>query len=96
MQEQVIEGYRLSPHQKHLWLLQQDGTPYRSVCVVTLAGPLDPARLHSAIGEVVKRHEILRTSFHGMAGMKTPVQVINDENRFGWKRVDLSGVAAEK
>ncbi len=87
---QVIEGYRLSPHQKHLWLLQQDGTPYRSVCAVTLAGTLDAARLESAIGEVVKRHEILRTSFHRMPGMKVPVQVVHESSSFGWRKIDLS------
>ena len=90
MHQQVIEGYRLSPHQKHLWLLQQDGTPYRSVCAITLAGPLDSARLHSAIGEVVKRHEILRTSFHRMAGMKVPVQVVHESSSFSWQQIDLS------
>jgi len=96
MQEQMIEGYRLSPQQKHLWLLQQDGTPYRSVCAMTLAGPLDVARLRAALREVVMRHEILHTSFHRTAGMKAPVQVIDDENRFGWERVDLSGADAER
>ena len=96
MQEQVIEGYRLSPQQKHLWLSeQQDGTAYRSVCAITLDGPLDVARLNSAISEAAVRHEILRTSFHRMAGMKVPVQVINDENSFGWERFDLSGADTE-
>jgi len=94
--DQVIEGYRLSPHQKHLWLLQQDGTPYRSVCTITLAGPLDAARLHSAIGEVVKRHEILRTSFHGMAGMKVPVQVVHESNSFDWQQIDLRADGAQE
>lgn len=95
-QEQVIEGYRLSPHQRHLWLLQQDGTPYRSVCTITLAGPLDAARLHSAIGEVVKRHEILRTSFHRMAGMKVPVQVVHESNSFDWQQIDLRADGAQE
>ncbi len=96
MSEQVIEGFRLSPQQKHVWLSGQgDGTGYRSVCAMTLDGPLDVARLKSAIGEAVMRHEILRTSFQRMAGMKVPVQVINDEGNFAWNRVDLSGADAE-
>jgi len=96
VQEQLIEGYRLSPHQKHLWLLeQQEAMAYRSVCAMRLHGPLDVARLHSAIGRVVARHEILRTGFQRVAGMKMPVQVINDQNGFGWERIDLSGVNAE-
>lgn len=94
--EQVIEGYRLSPHQKHLWLLQQDGTPYRSVCAIKLAGPVDVARVHSAVDEVVKRHEILRTSFHRMAGMKVPVQVVHEHSIFAWQQIDLSADVAQE
>ena len=90
MQEQVIEGYRLSPYQKHLWLLQQDGTPYSAVCFVALAGPLDAARLHSAISRVVMRHEILRTSFHRMPGVRVPVQVVHESREFAWQQIDLS------
>lgn len=95
IQDQVIEGYRLSSYQKYLWLLQQDGTAYRSVCAITLDGSLDAARLHSAISEVVMRHEILRTGFHRTAGIKVPVQVIHDSGSFGWQQIDLSEDDAE-
>ncbi|MBA3712217.1 MAG: amino acid adenylation domain-containing protein [Pyrinomonadaceae bacterium] len=95
IQDQVIEGYRLSSYQKHLWLLQQDGTAYCSVCAIMIDGSLDVARLHSAISEVVMRHEILRTSFHRTAGIKVPVQVIHDSGSFGWQQIDLSEEDAE-
>ena len=71
-----IEGYRLSPLQKHLWLLQQDGSPYLSQCVVRLKGKLNQDKLKHAVESVVERHEILRTTFQRVPGMKLPMQSI--------------------
>jgi hypothetical protein len=43
MQELSIEGFRLSPQQKRLWLLQQAGysQPYRVQCAVLIEGNLN-------------------------------------------------------
>jgi thioester reductase-like protein/non-ribosomal peptide synthase protein (TIGR01720 family) len=82
MQNEVIEGYRLSPQQKHLWSLQQfDSTqPYRTQGAILIEGNLDIKRLEIALQNVVNRHEILRTTFRCLPGMTIPLQVIGDSS----------------
>ncbi|MEP0886040.1 amino acid adenylation domain-containing protein, partial [Trichocoleus sp. ST-U3] len=82
MKNEVIEGYRLSAQQKHLWSLQQfDSTlPYRAQCALLIQGNLDPKRLELALQNVVNRHEILRTTFRCLPGMTIPLQVISDSS----------------
>ncbi|AFZ23808.1 amino acid adenylation enzyme/thioester reductase family protein [Cylindrospermum stagnale PCC 7417] len=77
MQKQTY-GFKLSPQQRRLWFLQQDCQVYSSYCAVLLEGNLDKEILKEALYQVVKRHEILRTSFHSTRGIKSPVQVISD------------------
>ncbi len=80
MQVQAIQGYRLSPQQKRLWLLQQstDHQPYRAQCAVLIEGVLDSAALKAALEEGVSRNQILRTTFRSSYGLTVPVQVIGD------------------
>ena len=79
MQAEIIEGYRLSPQQEHLWLIQQhDVAPLVSQCVVRIEGNLDRQVLREALSQVVQRHEILRTAFRYLREMSTPLQVITD------------------
>jgi amino acid adenylation domain-containing protein len=88
----VVEGYRLSPQQKRLWLLQQGepGRPYCAQCNVRLDGPLDPALLKDAVQSAVDRHEILHTTFYRQPGAKTPVQVIAERGVVSWDEVSLA------
>src|ERR1044072_2901655 len=77
MQEKLIEGFKPSPQQRHLWLLQGEGArAFRAQCAVWIEGPLDVAGLRAALDDVVARHEILRTVFQRTNGL--PVQVIID------------------
>jgi amino acid adenylation domain-containing protein len=80
MQNLSINGFRLSPQQKCLWLLQQSATaqPYRAHCAVLIKGNLNTKILESALQSVADRHEILRTAFHTLSGMTVPLQVIID------------------
>jgi amino acid adenylation domain-containing protein/non-ribosomal peptide synthase protein (TIGR01720 family) len=80
MQEEVMQGYRLSPQQRRLWLLQQQeqNSPYRAQCFVLIEGILDRDRLTSALREVVNRHEILHTTFQRQTADSLPRQVIVD------------------
>ena len=73
-----VEGFRLSPQQKRIWLLQQAGgsQAYRSVCVLYIKGELDQVKLQAAWQEVVARNEILRTVYTSLPGMNVPVQAI--------------------
>ncbi|WP_292766899.1 non-ribosomal peptide synthetase, partial [Nostoc sp. NOS(2021)] len=77
MQEQ-IQGFSLSPQQKRLWLLQKDSQAYQAHCAIILEGNLKKEVLKEALNQIVNRHEILRTTFHCINGVKTPIQVINE------------------
>ncbi len=80
MQEQVIQGYRLSPQQKRLWQLQQsnDARAFCAQCALLISGPLNAKALAAALEDVVERHQILRTTFHCFYGMTIPVQVVTE------------------
>ena len=82
MRQEIIQGYRLSPQQTHLWLLQQQhasSVPFSVLHVVTIEGVLDTELLMQALDHVVSQHEILRTTFRLLPGMTIPVQVIEEK-----------------
>ncbi|HEV8168738.1 MAG TPA: condensation domain-containing protein, partial [Pyrinomonadaceae bacterium] len=97
MQKQSIEGFQLSPQQKHLWsLCGRDGaTVYRAQCAVRIEGCLHKRILREAIEKVVQGHEILRTSFQSLADMGLPLQVINPA-AVSIIGVDLTELEAER
>ncbi|MEH2178693.1 amino acid adenylation domain-containing protein [Nostoc sp.] len=82
MQTEVIEGYRLSPQQMHLWSLQQfePTVPYRAQFAFVIEGNLNQNMLEVALQKVVNRHEILRTNFCCLPGMTIPLQAIADSS----------------
>jgi amino acid adenylation domain-containing protein len=96
-------SYPLSYGQEQLWLIDQmepgnagnaGNTAYNITAALELAGPLDPAALASALAEVVRRHETLRTTFQSTAA--GPVQVIAPAEPaagFPLRLVDLAGIA---
>ncbi len=94
MSTEIIEGFRLSPQQEHLWLLQQEGgrATYRAQCAISIEGKLDTDRLRNALGDVVQRHEILRTTFKYLPEMTVPLQVIGkgEFDEIDWSEADLS------
>jgi NRPS condensation-like uncharacterized protein len=69
---QTLEGFRLSPQQKYLWLLQQDSLAYRASCAIQIEGNLNVEALKAALNQIVDRHESLRTTFHRQPGIKIP------------------------
>jgi len=95
---EVIEGLRLSPQQRHVWSLQQHDRvmPYRTQAMVRIDGPLDVASLLAAIERVVQQHEILRTTFCCLPGMTIPLQVINDRKQPLVVQLDLEGLEPER
>ena len=77
----TINGFQLSPQQKHLWLLQQlevDNQPYRVQCSLLIEGKLNYQLLQLVLQKVVEKHEIFRTSFQTLKGMNIPLQVIHE------------------
>ena len=62
----------LSPAQERFWFLSQieaDESAYNVALPMRLAGPLDVAALEWALGEIVRRHEVLRTTFQYADGL---------------------------
>ncbi len=98
MDKQKVEGFRLSQQQEQLWQLRQEQTGgmerFQSSCRVRIKGALDGGRLRRAAAEVVRRHEILRTTYEYLPAMRLPVQVVNEEEAAGkfiaWQEHELS------
>jgi amino acid adenylation domain-containing protein len=83
----------LSFAQQRLWFLEQlePGNPlYNTPGALRLKGRLDASALGRALGEVVRRHEILRTTFDAPQG--SPVQLISEPRPVSIPSVDLSGL----
>ncbi len=83
---------RLSPQQRRLWLLQETHGAWNVEVEAELAGPLDRDALDAALRTAVERHDILRTSFQTIPGMKMPVQVIGEK---GALRVEVVPVGPD-
>ncbi len=83
----------LSFAQARLWFLdrvQLDSSVYNMPLAYRLGGPLEPAALAAALGEIVRRHEALRTRF--AEGVDGPVQVIDPSGGFVLPWVDLGSL----
>lgn len=87
MQQEISEGFRLSPQQRHLWALREDdgASSWRARCVIKIEGPLDNKALHGAAQKVVAQHEALQLSFQRLPGMKIPLQVRDEQRRVQWE-----------
>ncbi|MBP5973106.1 amino acid adenylation domain-containing protein [Brasilonema sp. CT11] len=84
------EELPLSFAQERLWFLNQlEGTSatYNIPGAIRISGNLDINALQRASSEIVRRHEILRTSFTIVNG--TPIQVIHPQATINIKVVDL-------
>ena len=92
-----MQGFSLSPPQKHLWRLQQEhgGLPYQTRCAVRIDGRLDKSALWASLRCVVARHEILRTAFRCLPGMSLPLQVVAERGEPLVYEQDLSALAGK-
>ncbi|WP_432534345.1 non-ribosomal peptide synthetase [Kineococcus esterisolvens] len=64
---------------------------YTLTARLDLAGPLDPARLETALAGVLDRHPNLRAAFHH-EGLDRPVQALPRTAPVPWRHVDLSAL----
>lgn len=86
----------LSFAQERMWFLYQlspEAVAYNIPASVRLHGPLNKPALRWAVGELVRRHEALRTTFAQVDGQ--PRQIIHDLLDPIWVEEDLRGTAAE-
>ncbi len=84
-----LKGFRLSPQQKQLWLWQKESNVYVAQIVISMTGHLNPQKLKSVIQEITLSHEIFRSTFRQIAGMKLPIMVVEDNCAISWKELDL-------
>src|SRR2546423_2223641 len=88
---------RLSYAQQRLWFIDQlePGTAlYNVPLAIRLSGQLFPEALSAAFTELVRRHEILRTTFAQADG--EPVQVIAAASPLSLPVIDLSALDLEQ
>ncbi len=85
------EEYPLTPAQERVWFLEQlhpGNNAYRVQAVFRISGRLDIVALTRSLSEMLRRHEILRTTFHaraggpiqrvhGYSGVTTPFQLVD-------------------
>ena len=87
----------LSFAQQRLWFLAQlepDSPAYNGSSIVELEGKLNLQALSDSINEIVKRHEVLRTSFTVVDGQ--PQQEIAGELKIDLAAIDLEKFSSEE
>ena len=93
-------GLRVAPlsyAQSRLWFIDQlenGSAAYNVPAIYRLGGALDPGALQAAITEIVRRHEVLRTTFGETNG--SPVQRIHDPEPISMPLIDLRALAPEE
>jgi len=94
--EPEIFAFPASSGQQRLWFLEQfqPGSPlYNVPLAVRMQGPLEAALLEQAVNQIVRRHEILRTSFD--LRHRQPVQIVAPSLALKWPVDDLSSLSPE-
>jgi amino acid adenylation domain-containing protein len=91
--EEEVFVFPLSFAQRRLWFLHQldpQSVAYNMPFALRLTGQLDVAALERTLNEIVRRHEVLRTTFD--AWEEEPVQLIAATQRLELPLTDLSGL----
>src|SRR5215204_199393 len=91
MANNITEGFEISPQQKRLCFLQQQGQALSARCAILLEGELSRAALQRSLRQTVERHEILRTTFERVPSLKLPLQVIAEGGTACLTEEDWSG-----
>ena len=91
---QTIEGYQISFQQKRLWQLQEESDPLRAQVAIRLQGKLNPEKLKTVIETITQQTDILRTTFQQTAGIKFPLQVIQESSKINWEFLNLETESA--
>jgi amino acid adenylation domain-containing protein len=77
-----------------LWQLEPASPAYNMPLALRIHGRLEVAALERALGEIVRRHEALRTTFLSVNG--DPVQVVDPAARLALPLADLTDVPSER
>ena len=96
--EERMRGLPLSFGQLRLWVLDKiepESTAYHMPMAFRVAGDLNVNALEKALKELVRRHEVLRTSIEDR-GESGPVQVVHPAQEWQMKWVDLTEYTQEE
>ncbi|HKQ60133.1 MAG TPA: condensation domain-containing protein, partial [Candidatus Polarisedimenticolaceae bacterium] len=91
--EQGTEDWRAFPlsfAQQRLWFLDRwepASATYNLPLALRLRGSLELTALEASLDEIVRRHEVLRTTFHEIDGKA--IQLVHEKESCGLVRVDL-------
>jgi amino acid adenylation domain-containing protein len=91
------QQFPLSFGQERLWFIQQldpENTAYNIIKATKLEGSLDKHALEKSTNEIIRRHEILRTTF--ITDKQGPAQVIRNQLFLPLEVIDLKGFSKEK
>ncbi|MET9549884.1 amino acid adenylation domain-containing protein [Streptomyces sp. NPDC006627] len=94
----VADVWPLSPLQEgmlfHATFDEAEPDVYEGQRALALDGPLDADRLRAAWETVLRRHPILRASFHRLTSGEA-VQAVARDAELPWREVDLGGLTQE-
>jgi hypothetical protein len=91
------EHARLSFGQQQMWLLARmtpDRPVYTECVTIRMMGPLDVIALERSFNEIIRRHEIWRTTFSVVD--EEPVQIVHPPTHFALPLVHLEGLPADQ
>ena len=83
--------------QQRLWFLEQfnpGSSAYNIPFAIRLAGRFNALALEQSLNEILRRHEILRTTFTSTDGQ--PAQIISPSKTLSMPLIDLSGLDSAK
>ena len=85
------EPLPLSDAQRRLWFFNQagSGTGYHIPLLLDIDGPVDPGALRAALGDLVVRHEVLRTVFAVQDGQPYQLPLPADTARPDFTELEL-------
>ncbi|NOG44271.1 MAG: amino acid adenylation domain-containing protein [Calditrichaeota bacterium] len=91
-----VNSFPLSYAQQRMWFLDQmyPGSPLYNIPVAwKINGPLDVSLFKKAVNEIIKRHEILRTTFKSVAG--NGMQVISNKPQLEIETLDIPTITEQ-
>ncbi|HEV7518589.1 MAG TPA: amino acid adenylation domain-containing protein, partial [Thermoanaerobaculia bacterium] len=86
--------FPLSFSQERLWLFERmvPGTPaYNNYRAARIAGPFDPLAAERSINALLRRHEVLRTTYAEVDGQ--PIQIVHPHRDQPLPQIDLTALA---
>ncbi|VDG18051.1 non-ribosomal peptide synthetase NpsA [Lactobacillus plantarum WCFS1] [Lactiplantibacillus mudanjiangensis] len=84
-------SYAMSPAEKRMFILYEfdhNSTDYNEQTVLDCTGRIDTQRLQQALATLIKRHEILRTSFKHQSGQY--LQQVMPDNTLDFKTIEAT------